>query len=76
MKYSFDWKEVVHGTIELQAENGVEAERIFRDMSIEEKLKFSKIGTDKDTLEIKFVDNGFGDLQTTREWESTWKKIS
>ena len=26
MKYSFDWKEVVHGTIELQAENGVEAE--------------------------------------------------
>ena len=40
-------------------------QRIFRDMT-KEKLKFSKIGTDKDTLEIKFVDNGFGDLQTMR----------
>ena len=32
--YKFDWKDVVHGQIEIEAENGVEAERLFREMPL------------------------------------------
>ena len=68
MKYTFDWKDIVHGQIEIEADNGVEAERMFRNMTIEQRLKLSDTGADKDTLEIKFVDIGFGDIQTPEEW--------
>ena len=54
--YKFDWKDVVHGQIEIEAENGVEAERLFREMPLEQRLAASNVGVDKDTLDIKFVD--------------------
>ena len=75
-KYRFGWKDIVHGQIEIDADSGVEAERLFRDMKIEERLQLSVTGADKDTLEIKFVDIGFGDIQTSEEWEDTYKHIS
>jgi hypothetical protein len=68
MTYTFDWKDVVHGQIEIEAENGVEAERLFREMPLEQRLAASNVGVDKDTLDIKFVDVGFGDIQTPEEW--------
>ncbi len=39
-----------------------------------ECLNSSKIGVDKDTLKIKFVDLGFDDLLTPEEWEDGLKK--
>ena len=75
MTYTFDWKDVVHGKIEIEAENGIEAERLFREMPLEQRLAASNVGVDKDTLDIKFVDVGFGDIQTPEEWEDTWKGI-
>ena len=75
MTYTFDWKDVVHGQIEVDAENGIEAERIFREMSLEQRLAISNLGADRNTLDIKFVDLGFGDIQTAEEWEETWRDI-
>ena len=76
MTYTFDWKDVVHGQIEIDAENGVEAERLFREMPLEQRLAASKMGVDKDTLDIKFVDAGFGDIHTKDEWNEGWKQIT
>ena len=76
MTYTFDWKDVVHGQIEIEAENGVEAERLFREMSLEQRLASSNVGVDKDTLDIKFVDVGFGDIRTKEEWNEAWKQIT
>ena len=76
MTYTFDWKDVVHGQIEIEAENGIEAERLFNEMSLEQRIAASKIGADKNTLDIKFVDVGFGDIQTPEEWEDTSKHCS
>ena len=75
-KYKFDWEDTIHGQIEIEAENGVEAERLFREMSLEKRLATSKTDTDKVTLHIKYVDNGLGDIHSADEWSDTWKKIS
>ncbi len=48
----------------------MEAEQIFiSKMKLQERLNSSKIGVDKDTLKIKFVDVGFDDLLTPEEWD-------
>ena len=75
-KYKFDWEDTIHGQIEIEAENGVEAERLFREMSLEKRLATSKTDTDKGTLHVKYVDNGLGDIHLADEWSDTWKKIS
>ena len=76
MTYKFDWTDVVHGQVEIEAKNGVEAERLFRDMSLERRLKTSSIDADKDTLEIKFVDARFCDVHTLEEWNNDIKHIT
>ena len=76
MTYKFDWKDVVHGRVEIEAQNGAEAERLFREMSLERRLKASSIDADKDTLEIKFVDAGLGDVHTVEEWTDDIKHIT
>ena len=76
MTYTFDWKDVVHGQVEIEAENGVQAETLFREMSLEQRLKASSIDANKDTLEIKFVDAGLGDIHTAEEWNDDVKHIT
>ena len=73
MTYTFDWKDVVHGQIEIEAESGVEAERLFHEMTLEQRLAASNLGADRDTLKIKFVDAGLGDIHTKEEWNEGWK---
>ena len=41
MTYKFVWKDVVHGQVEIEAKNGIEAERMFREMSLEQRLNAS-----------------------------------
>ena len=74
--YKFDWQDVVHGQIEIEAESGVDAERILHEMNIQERLNLSEVGVDKDTLKIKFVDLGFDDLLTPEEWEDGLKQFT
>ena len=74
-KYIFDWNDTIHGQTEIEADNGVEAERVFREMSLEKRLAASITDTDKDTLKIKYVDTGLGDIQTGKEWSEIWRQI-
>ena len=74
--HKFDWQDVVHGQIEIEAESGVDAERILHEMNIQERLNLSEVGVDKDTLKIKFVDLGFDDLLTPEEWEDGLKQFT
>jgi hypothetical protein len=76
MTYKFDWQDIVYGHIEVEAESGVEAEQIFRKMKLQDRLNSSQIDADKDTLKIKFVDLGFGDLLTHKEWEDSLKQYT
>jgi len=76
MKYKFDWKDIIHGQIEIEADSGVEADRMFREMTPEQRISLSAIDADKNTLELKFVDAGFGDIQTPQEWEESFKHVS
>ena len=65
--YKFDWKDTIHGHTEIEADNSFEAERMFREMTPEQRIRLSAIDADKNTLELKFVDVGFGDIQTLEE---------
>ncbi len=76
MKYKFDWKDIIHGQLEIDAENGVEAEKLFKEMSLKKRLALSTISSDEGTLDIKYVDNGIGDIHTLEEWSKNWKHIS
>ena len=75
-RYKFDWQDIVHGQIEIEAESGVEAERILHEMKLQERLNLSDFGVDKDKLKIKFVDLGFDDLLTPEEWEDGLKQFT
>ena len=57
-KYRFDWKDVIHGTIEIEAQCGNDAEEILMNMSLRDLLKNSQYNSDKKEREIRFVDAG------------------
>ena len=76
MIYKFDWKDVVHGQIEIEADSGIEAETLFWGMSADQRMKESFKGADKNTLELKFVDAGLGDVHTAEEWNDEIKHFT
>ena len=53
--YRFDFKEVIHGTLEIEAEHGVEAEQKFMDMSLRDLLQHSNHTSDGTERKIRFV---------------------
>lgn len=57
-KYRFDWKDVIHGSIEIDANCGNEAEEILMNMSSKDLLQNSQHNSDKNEREIRFVDAG------------------
>ena len=57
-KYRFDWKDVIHGSIEIEANCGKDAEDIFMNMSFRDLLKHSQHNADKKEREIRFADAG------------------
>ena len=72
MKFKFDWENVVRGTTEIDAKNGLEAEMIFRKMSSTERQGKSSVFHDEDNAKIKFVDFEWADTLTYEEWKSDW----
>ena len=70
--YKFDWKDLVYGSIEIEAENGTAAEEKLMNMNIKQLIKKSKFDTDEGNRKIRFVDAGihFQDLD-----EDEWKKV-
>ena len=76
MTYKFHWKEVVHGQVEIEASSGIEAEEIFKSMSLNERmLKSEQISSDNTNLEISYVDLKFADALSGEEWEKEWKYV-
>ena len=57
-KYRFDWKDVVHGTIEIDAQCGNDAEEILMNMTLKDLLKNSQYNSDRSEREIRFADAG------------------
>ena len=57
-KYRFDWKDVIHGTIEIEANCGNDAEEILMNMSLKDLLKSSHHSSDKKERAIRFADAG------------------
>ena len=57
-KYRFDWKDVIHGSIEIEANCGNDAEDILMNMSLKDLLKNSQHNSEKNEREIRFADAG------------------
>ena len=57
-KYRFDWKEVIHGTVEIEANCGNDAEEKFLTMPLKDLLEKSQYNSDKNQREIRFADAG------------------
>ena len=73
--YKIDWKDVVYGTIEIDAENGLDAENKLMNMSLKELLEKSKYVSDDKGREIRFVDtnDSFIDSMEEKEWNELYK---
>ena len=68
--YKIDWKDVVYGTIEIDAENGLDAENKLMNMSLKELLEKSSTGSEKIDREIRFVYAGqLLEPMTSEEWD-------
>ena len=76
MTYKFDWTHVINGQTEIEAKNGVEAEKLFREMTTEQRLSSSKLDVNSDSLKIRYVDAGLGDVHTAEEWQRDFKHIT
>ena len=68
--YKIDWKDVIYGSIEIDAENGLDAENQLMNMSLKELLAKSSTGVDKTDREIRFVYAGqLLEPMTNEEWD-------
>ena len=72
MKFQFDWKESVSGSVEIEAESGRHAEAIFKAMSridlLEKSSELRSTGVD-----IDFIDNRLTGMVTHEEWKCNWR---
>ena len=74
--YKIDWKDVVYGTIEIDAENGLDAENQLMNMSLKELLEKSSTGSEKIDREIRFVSTGnFIQSLSDKEWDEYKKYL-
>ena len=68
--HKIDWKDVVYGTIEIDAENGLDAENKLMNMSLKELLEKSSTGSEKIDREIRFIRPGqLLEPMTSEEWD-------
>ena len=66
--YKFDFKEVIRGSIEIEAEHGVEAEEKFMEMSLKDLLSSSQHASDGTEREIMFVVTSVFDSLGAEDW--------
>ena len=74
--YKFDWTATISGTIEIDAENGIEASELFSALNDQELVEQSEIMRAKNWREIRFVTPGLVEVHTGEEWEELWKEYS
>ena len=68
--HRFDFKEVIYGSLEIEAEHGVEAEQKFMDMSPRELLQHSNHTSDGNERKIRFVTAPSEYGSEPEEWEN------
>ena len=56
--YKFDWKDMMHGMIEIEAVNGREAEEKLMQLSLGDLLAQSQYDSGRSLREIRFADAG------------------
>ena len=56
MTYTFDWKDVVHGSFEIEASSSSEALDKFKSLSKDELYKKSNWDTDGKEVKVKYRD--------------------
>ena len=86
--YKIDWKDMVHGSFEIEASSSSEALEKFNSLSKEEIFKQSKCGTDGKEVKVKFIENkdspfdeytpnemkSYG-REKIKEWDTFWRPI-
>ena len=86
--YKIDWKDMVHGSFEIEASSSSEALEKFKSLSKEELFKQSKWDTDRKELEVKFIENKESPFDTytidemssygneeIKEWDTFWRPL-
>ena len=67
--YQFDWKTIVYGSIKIDAKDGLEADEIFKSMTIEELNKLSQTHLSNEDIEIRFVKGDTDEEYSSEEWD-------
>ena len=74
--YKFDWTATISGTIEIDAENGIEASELFKTLNDQELVEQSEIMLARSWREVRFVTARIVEVHTGEEWEELWKEYS
>ena len=83
-----DWKDVVHGSFEIEASSSSEALEKFKSLSKDELYKKSNWDTDGKELKVKFIENKDSPFdaytanelkshgeEEIKEWNAFWRPI-
>ena len=74
--YKFDWTATISGTIEIDAENGIEASELFKTLNDQELVEQSEIMLARNWREVRFVTARIVEVHTGEEWEELWNEYS
>ena len=74
-RYKFDWKTITFGSINISAENGLEADAIFKSMTIQELIKSSQTHSSNEDIEIRFVKGELDEEYSSEEWDKFGKGL-
>ena len=86
--YKIDWKDVVHGSFEIEASSSSEALEKFKSISKDELYKKSNWDTDGKEVKVKFIENkdspfdaytpnemkSYG-KEKINEWDTFWRPL-
>ena len=74
--YKIDWKDVVHGSFEIEASSSSEALKKFKSLCKKELNAKSNWDSDGKELKVKFIENEYSpfDTYTVNEMKSHGKK--
>ena len=86
--YKIDWKDVVHGTFEIEASSSSEALEKFKSLSKDELYDKSNWDTDGEELKVQFIENKDSPFdaytanelkshgeEEIKEWDAFWRPI-
>ena len=84
--YKIDWKDVVHGSFEIEASSSSEALEKFKSLSKDELYEKSKWDSDTTELKVKFIENRDSPFdaytpeqmkdygkEEIKEWDTFWR---